>query len=127
MTRDYQFDDFDTTLDDHAASLELEYHASDDMAQTAAEFWGLTDWSGLDGPVSAGLGQAASVGWLSVPQSWATVNQAVVGTPPSWPMGYLTAAAQAEESQLVYGVPVDNGYGMPVDNMNATPRNPYDV
>ncbi|KLO32456.1 hypothetical protein ABH37_02945 [Mycobacterium haemophilum] len=85
----------------------------------AADFWDMTDWTGLDGPVVAGLGEATSVGRLSVPQSWETTHQATVGTPPSWPMGYLAAKAQAEEGQMLYG--------MPVENTAEMPHNPYDL
>ncbi|WP_454560830.1 PE/PPE C-terminal domain-containing protein [Mycobacterium haemophilum] len=124
MTTNYEFGDLDPLgdLDGYeaaaqAASLESEYPISaDDMR---ADFWDTTDWTGLDGPVAAGLGEAASVGRLSVPQSWETTHQATVGTPPSWPMGYLAAKAQTEEGQMLYG--------MPVENTAEMPHNPYDL
>lgn len=49
MTINNQFDDADT----HGAT---------------SDFWCDAEWAGLRGPVAAGLGRAALVGYLSVPQ-----------------------------------------------------------
>ncbi|KCL34461.1 hypothetical protein W075_04059 [Mycobacterium tuberculosis TB_RSA165] len=51
MTINNQFDDADT----HGAT---------------SDFWCDAEWAGLRGPVAAGLGRAALVGYLSVPQGW---------------------------------------------------------
>ncbi|OSC33804.1 hypothetical protein B8W66_23620 [Mycobacterium decipiens] len=62
--------------------------------------------SGLGGGVAAGLGRAASVGSLSVPQAWAAANQAVTPAARALPLASLASAAETGPGQMLGGLPV---------------------
>ncbi|WP_235627840.1 PE/PPE C-terminal domain-containing protein, partial [Mycobacterium tuberculosis] len=78
MTINNQFDDADT----HGAT---------------SDFWCDAEWAGLRGPVAAGLGRAALVGYLSVPQGWTEANQA-----------NLAAGTEAEPNQALGWLPMQD-------------------
>ncbi|KEC37271.1 PE/PPE C-terminal domain-containing protein [Mycobacterium tuberculosis] len=77
MTINNQFDDADT----HGAT---------------SDFWCDAEWAGLRGPVAAGLGRAALVGYLSVPQGWTEANQA-----------NLAAGTEAEPNHALGWLPIE--------------------
>ncbi|ORB00841.1 hypothetical protein BST33_10325 [Mycolicibacter minnesotensis] len=62
----------------------------------------LSSWGG--GPVAAGLGQAGSVGMLSVPQSWAT--GATAGSVSALPSAAVSAAGGNAATAVPAGMPI---------------------
>jgi PPE-repeat protein len=97
-------------------------------AAAAAPEAGLADLAGSHGPggagVSAGLGQAATVGGLSVPQSWATASPAIRLAATALPAAGLDGLPQAGAAGLggsFGGMPMG---GMPMmGGMVNAPRN----
>jgi PPE-repeat protein len=92
--------------------------AADASAVSAAPAAGLADLAGSYGPggggVSAGLGEAATVGGLSVPQSWATESPAIRLAATALPAAGLDGLPQAGAAGLggsLGGMPMG---GMPM-------------
>ncbi|WP_204806677.1 PPE family protein [Mycobacterium riyadhense] len=67
--------------------------------------------SGLGNGVAAGLGRAASVGGLSVPQAWAAANQAVVPAARALPLTSLASAAESAPGHMMGGLPLGQASG----------------
>ncbi|BCO83170.1 PPE family protein [Mycobacterium paraintracellulare] len=62
--------------------------------------------SGASSPVSAGLGRAATVGHLSVPQSWAAAAPATSADTAAPAVSTVGAGAEAKGSGLLRGIPL---------------------
>jgi PPE-repeat protein len=112
----------------HAAIAAATAPAATATATEAAPAANLADSSksGVGGAgVSAGLGRAASVGGLSVPQSWATASPAVRLAATALPADGLGAlAGSAAPGGMFNGAPGGMFNGMsPVGSVVNTPRN----
>ncbi|GBE66513.1 PPE family protein [Mycobacterium sp. MFM001] len=95
--------------------------AADSLGGTlAAPVGGLGGLGGLGGAVSAGLGQAGSIGALSVPPTWTAPIGAAASALPSAGLGATPNAATGGPASMLGGMPLA---GAPGHGMNgAAPR-----
>jgi PPE-repeat protein len=108
----------------------LSMSAAPAAAELAAPAAGLADLAGSygSGPggagVSAGLGEAATVGGLSVPQSWATASPAIRLAATALPVAGLDGVPQAGAAGLggFGGMPMMGGMVNASHNGAASPR-----